>query len=238
MEVVERLEKQIGYKFNNKALALEALTHTSYANEHRKNKKNQKISRSTKNNERLEFLGDSVLNLVITTYLFETLRGVSEGDMSRIRSTIVCEKSLRVSADGFDLSQFLLLGKGEELTGGRQRDSIIADAMEALIGAIYLDSDIKEANLFIMKYMKKIIAPAVEGKLFKDYKTQYQEIIQKKRDAKIEYHVVAEKGPDHNKVFTVQLSLDGRIISFGEGKNKKEAEQNAAREAMAVEYNE
>ena len=232
MNSFAKLEQQIGYTFKDKELLRTALTHTSYANEHRTNKNSKS---RTKNNERLEFLGDSVLNLIITTYLFKALGRVSEGEMSRIRSTIVCEKSLRNAAEGFDLKKYLLLGKGEEQTGGRNRDSIIADAMEALIGAIYLDSGLESAESFIKKVMMKIIDLALEGKLFKDYKTQYQEMVQRHSDAKIEYLVIREQGPDHNKIFTVKLLLNGEFISMGEGRNKKEAEQNAAREAIGIE---
>ncbi len=232
MNSFEKLERQIGYAFKDKELLRTALTHTSYANEHRTNKNSKS---RTKNNERLEFLGDSVLNLIITTHLFKALGRVSEGEMSRIRSTIVCEKSLRDAAEGFDLKNYLLLGKGEEQTGGRNRDSIIADAMEALIGAIYLDSGLASAENFIKKVMTKIIDLALEGKLFKDYKTQYQEMVQRHSDAKIEYLVIREQGPDHNKIFTVKLLLNGESVSMGEGRNKKEAEQNAAREAIGIE---
>lgn len=232
MNSFEKLEQQIGYTFKDKELLRTALTHTSYANEHRMNKNSKS---RTKNNERLEFLGDSVLNLIITTYLFKALGRVSEGEMSRIRSTIVCEKSLRNAAEVFDLKNYLLLGKGEEQTGGRNRDSIIADAMEALIGAIYLDSGLESAENFIKKMMTKIIDLALEGKLFKDYKTQYQEMVQRHSDAKIEYLVIREQGPDHNKIFTVKLLLNGEFVSMGEGRNKKEAEQNAAREAIGIE---
>ncbi len=232
MNSFEKLERQIGYAFKDKELLRTALTHTSYANEHRTNKNSKS---RTKNNERLEFLGDSVLNLIITTHLFKALGRVSEGEMSRIRSTIVCEKSLRDAAEGFDLKNYLLLGKGEEQTGGRNRDSIIADGMEALIGAIYLDSGLASAENFIKKVMTKIIDLALEGKLFKDYKTQYQEMVQRHSDAKIEYLVIREQGPDHNKIFTVKLLLNGESVSMGEGRNKKEAEQNAAREAIGIE---
>ncbi|MDO4710841.1 MAG: ribonuclease III [Peptostreptococcaceae bacterium] len=226
MTILKKLESKIEYTFKDPLLLREALTHTSYANEHRGYK--------VKNNERLEFLGDSVLNLIITTHLFARLKNISEGEMSRIRSTIVCEKSLRIAADLFELHRFILLGRGEEQNGGRARDSIIADAMEALIGAIYCDSGIQEATRFVIKYMTELIDSGIQGKLFKDYKTQYQELVQKNKDARIEYLVVNEKGPDHKKTFTVELFLDGRSVSTGEGKNKKEAEQNAAREAMII----
>ena len=228
---MKELEKHIGYEFQDKDLLKEALTHTSYSNESRK-KKNKSSERPLRDNERLEFLGDSVLNLSITTYLYSKMKGLSEGDLSRMRSTIVCERSLRLAGDSFGLNRFILLGKGEEQTGGRNRDSIIADAMEALIGAIYLDAGFAEADSFILHFMADIIDLALKGKLFKDYKTQYQELAQKVSEAKIEYRVIEEKGPDHNKTFLVELLLNGARIATGEGRNKKEAEQNAAKEAL------
>lgn len=224
------LEKRIGYIFKNKFLLNEALTHTSYANDHKISK-----SRSKKNindNERLEFLGDSVLHLVTTTFLFEKMKNTSEGELSRIRATIVCEKSLRIVADTISLNKYLLLGKGEELTGGRNRDSIISDAMEALIGAIYLDAGFETAKEFIEKNMKTLMNLGIQGKLFSDYKTQFQEIIQKNKDGKILYRVADEKGPDHQKLFTVELLLNEKVISVGVGRSKKEAEQNAAKGAI------
>ncbi len=228
------LEHNIGYKFKKQELLREALTHTSYSNENRKSR-TKSTAKDSMDNERLEFLGDSVLNLSITTFLFKKNKNLAEGDLSRIRSTIVCEKSLRLAADSIGLSKYILLGKGEEQTGGRNRDSIISDAMEALIGAIYLDSGFAEADRFILKYMDEITNLAIEGKLFKDYKTQYQEMAQKINEAKIEYRVVEEKGPDHNKTFVVALLLNGLEVSRGEGRSKKEAEQNAAKEAMIGE---
>lgn len=230
---MKELEKNIGYEFKNKKLLKEALTHTSYSNETRKRKGRGKIeAKDARDNERLEFLGDSVLNLSISTFLFQKKKDLTEGELSRMRSTIVCEKSLKLAADSFGLNRYILLGKGEEQTGGRKRDSIIADAMEALIGAIYLDAGFVEADRFILQYMGEIISLALEGKLFKDYKTQYQEKVQRGKEAKIEYLVVGEKGPDHNKLFQVALKLNGQEVSRGEGRNKKEAEQNAAKEAL------
>ncbi len=236
MDDLMRLEQKIGYRFRNKQLLYEALTHTSYSNEVRFDKaKYKKASpEGNRNNERMEFLGDSVLNLIITNHLYDMGEKHSEGELSRIRSTIVCEKSLRMTADTFGLSAFLFLGKGEERTGGRTRDSIIADAMEALIGAVYLDSGFESAKEFVIKHMLFIIKDAMQGKLFKDYKTQYQELVQKAGEKRIEYQVINEEGPDHNKRFTVSLFLDGEHISVGNGRSKKEAEQNAAKEAIAI----
>lgn len=221
---VKDLEEKIQYFFKNKTLLVESLTHTSYSNEN-------KVS----SNERLEFLGDSVLSLIISTYLFEKLGDKKEGQLSRIRATIVCEKALRLASDKFALNKYISLGKGEESTGGRNRDSIIADCMEALIGAIYLDSNLECAKEFIFKFMDSIIQDAIKGNLFKDYKTQFQEIAQKNKGVKIKYIVSNEKGPDHNKEFEVMLYLDDKYISKGIGRSKKEAEQNAAKEALQLE---
>lgn len=231
MEKMSKLEQNIGYTFANKNLIVEALTHTSYSNE---NKRKKNKTKEVRDNERLEFLGDSVLNLSITTFLFNRQKNLTEGELSRLRSTIVCEKSLRQAADTFSLGEHILLGKGEEQTGGRNRDSIISDAMEALIGAIYLDAGYEEANKFILKHMGSIIELAVKGRLFMDYKTQFQEVAQKQGNAKIEYKVIGEKGPDHNKIFIVELLLNEENIAKGEGRSKKEAEQNAAKEALEI----
>lgn len=221
---IKKLQENIGYEFKDESFLKNALIHTSFANENKKKK--------IKHNERLEFLGDSVLGLTITTYLYSNLQKISEGEMSRIRSTIVCENSLRLAADKLELSQYIYMGKGEEQTGGRQRSSIIADAMEALFAAIYLDAGFERASEFVLFSMKEIIDSAVSGKLFKDYKTQLQESMQKKSQVKIEYIVIAEEGPDHQKQFTINLMVDGNKISQGEGKSKKEAEQSAAKVAL------
>ncbi len=224
MNKLIELQNKIGYTFNDVELLKIALTHTSYANEHKK--------KMIKHNERLEFLGDSVLSLIITTYLFKNLSNIPEGELSRIRSTIVCENSLKLSGDEFNLSQYIYMGKGEEQTGGRGRSSIVSDAMEALIASIYLDSGYENAEIFVLRQMADIIEKAIQGKLFKDYKTQYQEVIQKQSNAKIEYIVVSEEGPDHQKVFTVSLLLNDTVVSTGKGRSKKVAEQKAAEIAL------
>ena len=224
MKKLNELQSRIGYDFNDIELLKTALTHTSYANEHKR--------RMIKHNERLEFLGDSVLSLIITTYLFKNLSSITEGELSRIRSTIVCENSLKMSGDQFDISHYIYMGRGEEQTGGRNRSSIVSDAMEALIASIYLDSGYESAERFVLSQMKDIIDKAIEGKLFKDYKTQYQEMIQKKSNSKIEYVVISEEGPDHQKTFTVGLMLNDRNVSTGEGRSKKAAEQKAAEIAL------
>lgn len=226
MNKLTELQRRIGYEFKNIDLLKNALTHTSYANEHKK--------KMIKHNERLEFLGDSVLSLIITTYLFQNMANITEGELSRIRSTIVCENSLKISGDEFNLSKYIYMGKGEEQTGGRGRSSIISDAMEALIASIYMDSSYENAQEFVLSHMGNIIEKAIQGKLFKDYKTQYQEVIQKKSNSKIEYVVISEEGPDHQKTFTVSLMLDDKLVSTGKGRSKKVAEQNAAEIALDI----
>lgn len=214
-------EKTIGYKFNNSAYLAEALTHSSYVNG------------KTSSNERLEFLGDSVLSVVVSKYLFENL-DVPEGKLTKIRSRLVCEDSLYEFAKKIDLGANIKLGKGEENTGGRDRRSILADAFEALIAAIYLDSGLENARTFIMKFI-----PSVEvlksGKLVMgDYKTVLQEIIQQNPEERIEYVIAGESGAAHEKVFTANVLLNGQVIGSGSGKSKKEAEQAAAKEAISL----
>ncbi|MBQ8841864.1 MAG: ribonuclease III [Ruminiclostridium sp.] len=214
-------EKTIGYKFNNSAYLDEALTHSSYVNG------------KTSSNERLEFLGDSVLSVVVSKYLFENL-DVPEGKLTKIRSRLVCEDSLYEFAKKIGLGANIKLGKGEENTGGRDRRSILADAFEALIAAIYLDSGLENAREFIMKFI-----PTVEvlksGKLvLGDYKTVLQEIIQQNPEERIEYVIAGESGAAHEKVFTANVLLNGQVIGSGSGKSKKEAEQAAAKEAISL----
>lgn len=226
MNNIKELEKLIDYKFKDENLLLEALIHSSYANE----------NKNVKFNERLEFLGDSVLSLVITSFLFRNLPKEKEGVLSKTRATIVCEKSLRDASENFNLKKFLLIGKGEETSGGREKDSIIADAFEALIGAIYIDSGLKEAEKFIFKYMKDIVSLGLKGELFSDYKTKLQELLQKNKVLNIKYIVINEQGPSHNKLFTVALFVNERKVSVGVGKSKKEAEQMAAKEALLEKF--
>lgn len=219
-----KLEAFIGYEFINKDLLTEALTHSSFANE--------KKIKSNKYNERLEFLGDSVLGLIISEYLFRNYPELPEGKLTKIRAKIVCEPSLADCAKSIDLGNYLKLGKGEESTGGRNRTSILADAFEALIGSIYLDGGMENARKFIMKIMRKTIEDAICGKIFIDYKTRLQEILQADSTNKITYEIVDEIGPDHNKTFYTQVKNNNRIIGYGNGKNKKESEQNAAKMAL------
>ena len=219
---ISKFEDTINYTFENKSYILEALTHSSYSNEN----KNYKF------NERLEFLGDSVLSIVISDYLFKTETELPEGELTKLRANIVCEESLSEVASEIKLGEFLLLGKGEEATGGRERISILADALEAVIAAIYLDGGLEEARKFIFKYMKEIINDSVKGKIFRDYKTYLQEVLQSQGEQHIWYKLIDEKGPDHNKRFVMQVGINDEVLGVGEGKSKKDAEQVAAKSAL------
>lgn len=217
-------ESQIQYEYQDKKLMKEALTHSSYVNEGRKN---------IRNNQRLEFLGDSVLSIVVSQYLFEHYTHLPEGELTKLRASLVCEKSLHGFARQIDLGSYLMLGKGEEMTGGRERVSILADAFEAVIASIYLDTGLESARKFVLRFMPDHL-DVKKVTHISDYKTALQEIIQKNREEKIEYVTVEEKGPDHNKCFTVEVHLNSNVIGTGEGKSKKQAEQFAAKEALKL----
>ncbi len=221
---IEELQKKIGYEFQNKVFLNEALTHSSFSNEFKKIK--------NRNNERLEFLGDSILGLIISNYLFSLKKELPEGELTKIRAAIVCEKSLKDVAKSINLGEFLYLGKGEESTGGRARDSILADATEALIAAIYLDGDFKKVTDFVLLHMQDIIQQAIQGKIMRDYKTQLQELIQKDNKENISYTLAEQIGPDHDKTFKMNVYVGEEIIGTGIGKSKKEAEQKAAQDAL------
>lgn len=227
LEVIGELEKKICYKFKCKQNLVLALTHSSFANEN----KSEKIG----NNERLEFLGDSILNLIISEKIYKDYPELAEGEMTKSRANIVCESSLMKCSNELNLGNYILLGKGEEMTGGRSRASILSDAFEALIGAIYIDGGIKSARGFINRVMKRLVEDSVNGLNYMDYKTQLQEIVQKNGNHTVSYKIVGEKGPDHDKHFVSQASISGRVAGIGEGKSKKEAEQNAAKEALKKE---
>ena len=218
---LEGLEKKIGYVFHQKALLKQALTHSSYANE-------QKI-RKNGDYERLEFLGDAVLELISSEFLFKEHPDMTEGKLTKLRSSLVCEPALAQCAKEIDLGSYMLLGKGEESTGGRYRESITSDVMEALIGALYLDGGFVAAREFILKYILSDIENRI---LFYDSKTVLQELIQTKPNQKLVYELVDEIGPDHNKEFVVEAILNGVKMGFGQGKTKKAAEQKAAYEAI------
>ncbi|MBQ2798521.1 MAG: ribonuclease III [Ruminiclostridium sp.] len=220
---MKELQERIGYSFKNEKLLEEALTHSSYTN-----------GKHLKSNERLEFLGDSVLSIVVSKYLFENLTNMPEGQLTKIRAGVVCENALYPFARKIDLGKYIFLGKGEEMTGGRDRHSILADAFEALIAAIYLDGGIEAARGFILPFLPPL-DKLRDGKfLLGDYKTVLQEIIQQNPEEKIAYEIAAESGQAHNKQFTANVLLNGQVIGTGIGKSKKEAEQNAAREAIGL----
>ena len=221
---ITKLELLLGHQFKNRKWIYIALTHSSYANEHRKE--------DIKYNERLEFLGDSVLGLSISEYLFAKLEDLPEGELTKLRAVIVCESALAQVARKLKVGEFLRLGKGEMLTGGRERASILADAMESIIGAIYMDSDFKTAKEFVLNQFDKIIRDAKMGKRFMDYKTELQEYIQKEGTSVIEYKVINEQGPDHQKIFEIEVYRNNNGIGKGKGHSKKEAEQNAALNAL------
>ena len=215
------LENIIGYSFQDKSLLSQAMTHSSYANE----KKLGKLGC----NERLEFLGDAVLELVSSDFLYEKFQELPEGELTKKRASLVCEPSLAYCAREFGLPEFLLLGKGEEMTGGRMRDSIVSDATESLIGAIYLDGGFANAKEFVLKF---ILNDIEHKQLFYDSKTILQEIVQENGRKPVEYQLLKEDGPDHNKQFTVGVVVDGVTMGTGIGHTKKAAEQAAAYEAI------
>lgn len=216
--------RKLGVTFTDIGLLQQALTHTSYANERKGD--------NLLNNERLEFLGDAVLDLIVSEYLFRNFADLPEGELTKARATIVCEPTLARRAGGIGFGQYLLLGKGEAASGGRERISILADAFEAVIGAIYLDSGFGDTSQFVLSQLQEDLALIQRGDYVKDYKTLLQEVIQRSGDCKISYSVIAESGPDHSKVFEVAVVVNAERLGTGSGKSKKEAEQNAAKQAL------
>lgn len=221
MKKLNELEKKIGYQFHDFAYLEHAMRHSSFCNERKMNRLD--------NNERLEFLGDAVLELVSSDYLFKNFPTMPEGDATRKRASMVCEQSLALCAKEIELGKYLYLGKGEELTGGRERASVTSDALEALIGAIYLDGGFTNAKEFIERFVLNGIE---EKQLFYDSKTTFQEMMQSITTEQIHYELIGEEGPDHNKIFTVELFVGERSAGKGEGKSKKAAEQAAAYDAI------
>ena len=219
---LENLEENIGYHFKNKELLKNALTHTSYAYEHH-----------VASNEKLEFLGDSILEFVSSEFMYNKYTKLKEGEMTKVRATVVCEESLYKIAKLHNFSDFLLLGKSEVMTGGNKRPAILADSVEAVIAAIFIDGGLEEAKKFIIKNLDKEIDIATKNVGKKDYKTVLQEELQKNGDVKIEYTIIKETGPDHDKRFEAEVSLNGKVLATGKGKSKKEAEMQAAKKAMA-----
>lgn len=221
MEKLDILQERIGYSFKDKKLLRHALTHSSYANERRMPK--------SKNNERLEFLGDAVLELVTSEFLFHNRKSMAEGEMTKMRASIVCEPTLDFCAREIQLGDFLLLGKGEESTGGRERASIVSDAMEAVIGAIYLDGGFANAKEFIEKF---VLSDLEHKQLFFDSKTILQEMVQSMEEQELAYNLVGEEGPDHDKRFIVEVVIGKEKVFRGKGRTKKAAEQQAAYKAL------
>lgn len=215
------LERKIGYNYKNKKLLRQAMTHTSFANE-------QKINK-LESYERIEFLGDAILEMVSSEYFYFAYPDVTEGNLTKKRASAVCESSLAITARELELGKYLLLGKGEETTGGRERDSIIADAVEALIGSVYLDGGLEEAKKFILKF---VLNDLENKQLFYDAKSILMETLQAKKVTDFEYRLVGEEGPDHEKVFKTEAVLEGKRIGYGEGQSKKVSEQKAAYEAL------
>ena len=218
---MEKLQENIGYKFKDQELLKKALTHTSYAYEH-----------NVESNEKLEFLGDSILEFISSIYLYKNYPKLKEGEMTKVRATVVCEKSLYKVAKKHNFSDFLYLGKSERLSGGENRPAILADSVEAVIAAIYLDGGLEEAQRFIEENLKEEIETASKHVGQKDYKTVLQEKLQEHGEVKIVYTIINEKGPDHDKIFEAKVECNGKQLAVGTGKSKKQAEMQAAKKAL------
>lgn len=222
MEPEKLLQQRIAYAFKDESLLQTALTHSSYANEK---------GRAVKFNERLEFLGDAVLSIIVSDYLFHKFR-LPEGELTKLRASLVCEKTLALFASSILLGEALLLGRGEEMGGGRSRPSVCSDAFEALIAAIYLDGGMQAAKDFVLPFVVDTLDEHASP--FEDYKTLLQEIIQQNPEEKLRYVLAGEEGPDHDKRFVVEVHLNSNVIGKGEGRSKKEAEQQAAKKALEL----
>lgn len=228
IEELKKFEEIINYKFKNIEILEKSLTHSSYSNE---DKFYTKV-----NNERLEFLGDAVLSIVVSRFIFNQFPEYPEGELTKLRSQVVCEDTLSIVALNLNLGVFLLLGKGEESSGGRDRKSILADAVEAIIAAIYIDGGYNEAEKFVLENLTRYIQLAVKGKIISDYKSYLQEYYQSKNQVcKIRYVVTKEEGPDHEKMFHLNVLVNKVVVGTGSGKSKKIAEQDAARNALIFE---
>ncbi len=218
---MEDFELKIGYNFKNIELLKTAFTHTSYANE-------RKIS----SNEKLEFLGDAILEFVVSDYLYANYKKLKEGEMTKLRATVVCEESLHQVALKYHFDDLLYLGKGEKISGGNHKKAILADSVEAVIAAIFLDSGLEEAKKFILDNLKEAIEQASKSVGQKDYKTVLQEKLQKHGTVHIEYSIIKEEGPDHDKTFVAEVKCNGKQLAVGQGNTKKQAEMEAARVAL------
>lgn len=215
------LEEKLNYTFKNKALLDEALTHKSYANENKVN-----------SNEKLEFLGDSVLEFISSEYLYNNYPKLNEGELTKTRATVVCEESLYEVAKKLEISDHIKVGHSEALSGGKQKSAILADSVEAIIAAIYFDGGLEQAKIFIIDNLKDAMEIASQNVGIKDYKTVLQEKLQANGEVKIEYRIVSEKGPDHDKIFVAEVLLNGQVLASGEGNSKKHAEMQAAKKAL------
>ncbi len=218
---LDKLEESIGYTFKNKLLLKNALTHTSYANEN-----------NVKSNEKLEFLGDSILEFISSKYIYTKYPNLKEGEMTKVRADVVCERSLYKVALKHNFSDFLFIGKSQIINKGNERPSILADSIEAVIAAIYFDSGLEAAEKFIVENLKDYIETASKHVGMKDHKTVLQEKLQVHGDVKIKYDIIKESGPDHDKTFTARVSLNGKVLAEGNGRTKKEAEMEAAKKAL------
>ncbi|MBO8155270.1 MAG: ribonuclease III [Bacillaceae bacterium] len=219
----EALQNKIGIQFHNKKLLIQAFTHSSYVNEHR--------DQNYEDNERLEFLGDAVLELAVSQYLFRIYPDMNEGDLTKLRASIVCETSLVNFATSLDFGDMVLLGKGEEMSGGRNRPALLADVFEAFIGALYLDQGFSTA----LEFLEKFVFPKIEKGAFShamDYKSVLQEVVQQDKSGPVNYKIVDERGPAHNREFVAHVYIQEKLYGAGSGKTKKEAEQMAAKVAL------
>ncbi len=224
-ESFDQLQNELDVTFNNKNLLYQAFTHSSYVNEHRR--------KLFTDNERLEFLGDAVLELSVSKFLFQKYPHMSEGELTKLRASIVCEPSLVIFANELGFGRYVLLGKGEELTGGRERPALLADVFESFVGALYLDQGLER----VVAFLEKVVFPKVELGAFShvmDFKSQLQEMVQQSNNGLLHYEIVDEKGPAHNRTFISRVLLNEQELGVGRGKSKKEAEQQAAQSAMQM----
>lgn len=225
LTIGEKIMDEInGYHFRDPSLLKTALTHTSYANENRELR--------LRHNQRLEFLGDSVLSILVSDYIYKNYPWLPEGQLTKIRATVVCEKTLASCAGPMGVGDMLYLGKGEALTGGRRRSSVLADAFEAILGAVYLDGGMEAAKNYLLPILVPRIKEAAKQIGTQDHKTTLQELVQKTPGKKIEYHIVDERGPDHNRIYEVEVTINKEVMGHGVGHSKKEAEQMAAKQAI------
>jgi ribonuclease-3 len=228
IECLSYLKNRLQLECLDEDLLLQALTHSSYIYENRQN--------GIENNQRLEFLGDAVLDLAVSDFLFRNYPDSDEGELTKLRAALVCEPSLARTAKSLRLGNCLRMGKGEERSGGRERPSILADAFEALLGAIYLDQGLMKASEMALRFLDPLIRDVLEGRLDSDYKTELQEIVQQLGSEQVQYTILREEGPDHHKIFTAGVLYKGELAGTGTGRSKKEAEQQAAKSALGKQF--